>query len=206
MNNLKSGPISSNDLMTGLAKARKLMNKVDTGDYQKGFIDESTIVEGSDYNEKEFTVSDPEGLIDIPQEKSRFKVIGETSAERIQNSKLPDAIKKAMMDTPIPQIALTDTIDMEFVKGAKRIMENEGMITTKPKQQSKPIISGNSDIVNIITPIIENIVRKTVTEILDKKLNQLLTAQKTMSINENLVIKAGNSVFTGKITNVKSGK
>ena len=205
MNNLKSGPISSNDLMTGLAKARKLMNKVDTGDYQKGFIDESTIVEGSDYSGKEFTMSDPDGLIDIPQEKTRFKVIGETSEEKIQNSRLPDAIKNAMIKTPIPQISLNDTIDMEFVKGAKRIMENEGMIT-RPKTQSKQVTSSNPEMVNILTPIIENIVRKTVTEILDKKLDQLLTAQKTMSINENLVIKAGNSVFTGKITGVKSGK
>jgi hypothetical protein len=57
-----------------------------------------------------------------------------------------------------------------------------------------------------LTPLIENIVRKTVTEILDSKLNQILTAQQTLSINENLVLKVGDSIFKGKITGVNKSK
>jgi molybdopterin-binding protein len=60
--------------------------------------------------------------------------------------------------------------------------------------------------INQLKPIIENIVRKTVTEILDTKLNQILTAQQTLSINENLVLKVGDSVFKGKITGVNKSK
>ncbi len=42
------------------------------------------------------------------------------------------------------------------------------------------IESYTSDLVKQLTPIIENIVRKTVVEIMDSKLNQILTAQQTM--------------------------
>ncbi len=38
------------------------------------------------------------------------------------------------------------------------------------------------------------------------KLNQILTAQQTMSINENLVLKVGDSIFKGKITGVNKSK
>ena len=118
-------------------------------------------------------------------------------------SKLPDAIKRAMIDNPIPQINLTDSLDMNFVEKTKRLMESEG-VSTKKQVNKQPNNSSynNSDLV----PLIENIVRKTVTEILDAKLTQILTAQQTLSINENLVLKVGDSIFKGKITGVNKSK
>jgi hypothetical protein len=50
--------------------------------------------------------------------------------------------------------------------------------------------------------IIENCIRK----ILDEKLTQILNAQEAIAINENLVIKVGESLFSGKITKVKTSK
>ena len=55
---------------------------------------------------------------------------------------------------------------------------------------------------NAITMLIENTVRK----VLDEKLNQILTAQQTATINENLVLKVGDSIFKGKITGVNKAK
>ena len=203
---LKSGPISANELMAGLAKAKKLLNKVETGDYQKGQINQTDLLD------EEYMVSDPEERLEMNVQndnpRSKFKVVGEQNVDKIQNSRLPDVIKKAMMENPIRQISLTDTIDMDFVKGAMRLMEQEGYggkTTPKPTQVRQPnpsSVSNNSDLI----PLIENIVRKTVTEILDKKLDQLLMAQKTMSINESLVLKVGDSIFRGKITGVNKAK
>jgi hypothetical protein len=109
-----------------------------------------------------------------------------------------------MIENPIPQISLTDSLDINFVEKTKRLMESEGVSTKKStnKQQSSSPSYNSSDLV----PIIENIVRKTVTEILDAKLNQILTAQQTLSINENLVLKVGDSIFKGKITGVNKSK
>ena len=84
-------------------------------------------------------------------------------------------------------------------------MEAEGVTSKKSTQQRSPQ-GDTSDLVKQLTPIIENIVRKTVVEIMDSKLNQILTAQQTMSINENLVLKVGDSVFKGKITGVNKSK
>ena len=64
----------------------------------------------------------------------------------------------------------------------------------------------SNDLIQQLTPIIENIVRKTIDDVMDRKLTQILTAQQTMSLNENLVLKVGDSIFKGKITGVNKAK
>jgi hypothetical protein len=137
----------------------------------------------------------------IPVSSSAKKPVGAVNPEKINSSKLPDAIKKAMIENPIPQISLNDTIDMDFVAKTKRLMEQD-----EPKQSKQVQQINSKDLETRLTPIIENIIRKTLDEIVDKKLTQILTAYQTASINENLVLKVGNSIFHGKITNVKSSK
>ena len=85
-------------------------------------------------------------------------------------------------------------------------MENEGVGKKTSKQSSQSHQSNSGDLVKELTPLIENIVRKTVMEVMDSKLNQILTAQQTLSINENLVLKVGDSIFKGKITGVNKSK
>jgi hypothetical protein len=100
------------------------------------------------------------------------------------------------------QISLNDTLDMDFIKGAKRLMEQEG-VATRPSAQPKQTIVNNSSIdMKAIAVIIENTVRK----VMDEKLTQILSAQQTQSINENLVLKVGDSIFKGKITGVNKAK
>jgi hypothetical protein len=156
--------------------------------------------------------SNPEEIMEMQNNQmSATRQIPAPTVDKIQNSKLPDAIKKAMIENPIPQISLNDSLDMNFVKNAKRLMEQEG-VTSKKSGSSNQIIktylseSNTSDIAEKLTPIIENIIRKTLDEIVDRKLNQILTAHQTASINENLVLKVGDSVFKGKITGVNKSK
>jgi hypothetical protein len=188
------GVISQNDLMMKLVQAKKVMNKVETGSFERGNVNETVLR------------SDPEELSAQynQQPQVRQQEYQQSNVNRIMESKLPDAIKKAMIENPINQISLTDSLDLNFVEKTKRLMESEGVSTKKStnKQQSSSPSYNSSDLV----PIIENIVRKTVTEILDAKLNQILTAQQTLSINENLVLKVGDSIFKGKITGVNKSK
>jgi hypothetical protein len=193
MSQLNSGPISANDLMSKLVKAKKVMNKVDSGNYEKGNINENMLTaEPSD-----------DGYYQDAPPVQNTRPVGTPTPDRIQNSKLPDAIKKAMMENPIPQISLNDTLDMDFVKGAKRLMEQEGVSTKKQSSQpqKQQSVGGNIDM-NSIAVLIENTVRK----VMDEKLNQILSAQQTQSINENLVLKVGDSIFKGKITGVNKSK
>jgi hypothetical protein len=188
------GSISQNDLMKKLVQAKKVMNKVDGGDYERGHVNESLLL------------SSPEDAMNNTEYQSNpTRPMGSPSIDRIQNSKLPDAIKKAMIESPIQQmnqISLNDTLDMDFIKGAKRLMEQEG-VATRPSAQPKQTIVNNSSIdMKAIAVIIENTVRK----VMDEKLTQILSAQQTQSINENLVLKVGDSIFRGKITGVNKAK
>jgi hypothetical protein len=188
------GVISQNDLMMKLVQAKKVMNKVETGSFERGNVNETVLR------------SDPEELSAQynQQPQVRQQEYQQSNVNKIMESKLPDAIKKAMIENPINQISLTDSLDLNFVEKTKRLMESEGVSTKKsPSKQQSSSPSYNS---NDLIPIIENIVRKTVTEILDAKLNQILTAQQTLSINENLVLKVGDSIFKGKITGVNKSK
>ena len=189
----QQGVISSNVLMHKLVQAKKVMNKVDGGNYQRGQVDESILR------------SAPEDVMNNTQMQSNpssQRPVSTPNVNQIQNSKLPEAIKRAMIENPIPQISLNDTLDMDFVKGAKRLMEQEG-VSTKPSQskQTNTNIGSNIDM-NAIAVLIENTVRK----VMDEKLNQILTASQTSSINENLVLKVGDSIFKGKITGVNKAK
>ncbi len=198
MSKLNNGPISSNDLMSKLVQAKKLMNKVDTGDFERGNIDESKLMtpsNDSDYLSESYEQNQPQ---------VNTRPVGTPTADRIQQSKLPDAIKKAMIENPIPQISLSDSLDMDFVKGAKRLMEQEGVQPKQTQKKQSPQPTGNASGVNMnaLATLIENTVRK----VMDEKLSQILTAQQTSTINENLVLKVGDSIFKGKITGVNKAK
>jgi len=192
MSKLNNGPISSNDLMQRLVQAKKVMNKVDSGNFERGQVNENILL------------SDPDELVEQDFKPSPVKNVPAPSLDRIQQSKLPDAIKKAMIENPISQISLNDTLDMDFVKSARRLMEQEGVAPKSSSKQQKTtstVVQSNIDM-NAIAVLIENTVRK----VMDEKLNQLLTAQQTASINENLVLKVGDSIFKGKITGVNKSK
>jgi len=208
-----TGVISANDLMQRLVNAKKIINKVESGDYERGNIDENILR------------SNPEQLAmsmmgQAPPPRNMMPPTGPPNAQRIRESRLPDVIKQAMIDHPIEQadqISLVDSLDMNFVANTKRLMENDGVGTKRKKeiqsfasqrqapvreQQQQPQQQSFSQPQNFdmsaITVLIENTIRK----VLDEKLTQILSAQQTMSINENLVLKVGDSIFKGKITGV----
>jgi hypothetical protein len=202
-----NGVISPTDLMAKLAKAKKVMNQVERGNYKPGKMNESISRSDDDY---EFDMDNTP----IYDQTERLTENTNTNygqqpldINKINQSRLPDAIKRAMIEKPIiqPDISLSDGLDMNIIKGAKRIMEQDNPSPRKKPltEQTRPqpqVVTG--DLIKTITPIIENIIRK----VMDEKLTQLLTAQKTQSINENLVLKVGDSIFKGKITGVQSSK
>jgi len=189
------GVISSNDLMNRLVQAKKVMNKVDSGNFEKGNVNE-TILRSA----PEDVANLVQDYQPIPPAVNRGNV---ANVDKINNSKLPDVIKKAMIENPIPQITLNDNINMDFIQGAKKLMEKEGLSKKSvPKQQVASQQSYSNVDMNSLSTLIENTIRK----VLDEKLNQILTAQQTATINENLVLKVGDSIFKGKITGVNKAK
>lgn len=195
--------ITADELAQRLVNSKKVMHKVDTDTYKRGNINEDLIIDATEpqFNENPLLPQN-ENITGTP-----IKAKQTMNADRINQSKLPDAIKQAMIEHPIPQITLEDNLDMNIAARAKKLMEKEGL-TNKPSGTSTPskVSLNASDLERTLTPIIENIIRKTLDSIVETKLNQILMAQQTASLNENLVIKVGDSIFGGKITKVKSSK
>jgi len=175
------------------------MNKVDSGNYSKGNIDESIIG------------SDPEELMRSQSPKTETQqsrpVQAPINEDKINSSKLPDAIKRAMIENPIPQISLNDSLDMDFIEGAKKLMVKEGLASKQPNQPTQQRTNVTPNQFNgDIAAIIRETIKDTLEEIVDRKLELILNASKTASINENLVLKVGDSIFKGKITGVNKAK
>jgi len=194
-----TGTINENDLMRKLVNAKKVMNVVDGGNYSKGNIDPTSLVQESN------------AVSEVPQTKNVTRNVASNvvNEDKIRNSKLPDSIKEAMIKNPIPtmeQISLSDGLDMSFVEGAKKLMEREGLTKKQPIQQQpvikQQITESNTDLKSLIRETIKD----TLEEIVDRKLDLILSASKTASINENLVLKVGDSIFKGKITGVNKAK
>lgn len=199
-NSLKAGPISETDLMMKLVNAKKIMNMED----------------GQPIDSKPKSLESLRESAQPQQPKIKPVNNGKVDVDRINNSKLPEAIKNAMIENPIPTISLNETVDMSFLDGAKRLFEREGLSTKQPiseSKQRKPIPQSyetssvnNDSLVSMLTPIIENIIRKSIDEIVEKKIDKLLSINQSVAINENLVLKVGDSVFKGKITGVNKPK
>jgi hypothetical protein len=196
---LNTKPISPTDLMSKLVNAKKVMTKVDGGDYTTGNIDESVL---------QRSTSD---LVSEPGTRPSTRNVASNvvNEDKINSSKLPDSIKQAMINNPIPtmdQISLGDGLDMDLLKGAKKLMEREGMSTPKKSvPNTKQVISEGTNNLDIQS-LIKETIKDTLEEIVDRKLELILTASKTASINETLVLKVGDSIFKGKITGVNKSK
>lgn len=205
---LKEGPISEDQLIQNLVKAKQVMSKVSDGDYEKGNINEDALVDDNEsYNVGQQLLQNE---VEVAPDASTMQNLPTVTEEKIDNSNLPSAIKEAMKKHPIQQIKLDDSLNMDFVQKTKKIMEQEGVSTSRQSQRrtqpSNNVTINESNLTTMLTPIIENIIRKTLDDIVDSKLNQILTAHKTATINENLVLKVGESIFQGKITNVSKTK
>ena len=102
------GVLSQNDLMQRLVQAKKVLNKVETGDFERGNVNE------------EILRSNPEDIQDVPNNTVRQPQT--SNIQKIQDSKLPEAIKRAMIENPIPQISLSDSLDLNFIEKTKKLI------------------------------------------------------------------------------------
>jgi hypothetical protein len=127
---------------------------------------------------------------------------GPMTSDRILGSKLPDEIKKLMMEHPIQQPTMgvgSGTLSNELVEKASRLMNTnaKGELTEnrqpQRQQQSQTTTGINAN-------EIRDIVRETVQDVLRE--NGLLTESETKS-NEVFKFRVGQHIFEGKLVRVK---
>ena len=141
-------------------------------------------------------------LSNVPRENT--KPVGVPTVDAIKNSKLPDEIKRLMMEHPIgqPQQQPT-TISDELIEKAARLMKQNGggymPESAKPKQttqqQSQP--SSNSG-------IDYKLIQKMINEAVNNALKENgLVVESSEKSNEVFNFKVGKHIFEGKVTKIK---
>jgi hypothetical protein len=139
-------------------------------------------------------------LSNIPRENT--KPVGVPTVDAIKNSKLPDEIKRLMMEHPIgqPQQQPT-TISNDLIERATRLMNvnKEGYVSesAKPKQTS---VSTPQQSNGIDYKLIKKMINEAVNEAL--KENGLIVESSEKS-NEVFNFKVGKHIFEGKVTKIK---
>lgn len=116
--------------------------------------------------------------------------------DRIMNSKLPDSIKKLMMEHPIQQPQqYQPTISDDIIEKASRLMgtNKQPVVEDRTVSQSNPSIG-------LTANDIKKIVRETIEEVLTE--NGLMV-ESTQKSSETMTIKVGKHIFEGKINKVK---
>ena len=191
---------SEQDLINKLMISKKIMEKHNE-------IGRGSVTQPTSFNTPQVDEFQPvSGNYNIPQEflsenevKIQSNVSQGSSEERIKNSKLPDEIKRLMLEHPIEQPTSYNgsaTLSNELVEKASRLMgtnQTQTQKSTSPQKTQTVNTSINYDEVR-------NIVRETVEDVL--KENGLLVESTTRS-NEAFKFRVGNHIFEGKVTNIK---
>jgi hypothetical protein len=199
-------------LMEKLALSKAIMDKADgikSSNSMNGGLPPTSLqqfdVPNAKYNiPSEFLQEGPSQqtpyLSSVPRENT--KPVGNPTVDAIKNSKLPDEIKRLMMEHPIgqPQQQPT-TISNELIEKASRLMKDNSNNyipdSAKPKQvQTQPTPSvGNIDY---------NVIQKMITEAVNNALKENgLLMESSEKSNELFTFKVGKHVFEGKVTKIK---
>ena len=141
-------------------------------------------------------------LSNIPRENT--KPVGVPTVDAIKNSKLPDEIKRLMMEHPIgqPQQQPT-TISNELIEKASRLMKQNsgGYIpeSAKPKQTTQQQPQSNSN-----GGIDYKLIQKMINEAVNNALKENgLVVESSEKSNEVFNFKVGKHIFEGKVTKIK---
>jgi hypothetical protein len=182
------------DLMQKLALSKAIMdkhNEIPRGQNQVN----TESVRVQDFNTPEAKYNIPGNLLS-EQPIENTKRVGTPSSDAIVKSKLPDAIKKLMIENPIqspqqPSPVLSD----ELVEKASRLMNKPEKIQNIQKSQT---VQSSLDM-NQIAVIIKQAVNEALTE-------KGLIYENEEKSNDLFSFRVGSHVFEGKITKVKKVK
>ena len=192
---------SEQDLIQKLMISKKIMEKHNdmgrNGIQSSGGMS-SPMVE--DYQPIQATYNLPQEFLS-EQEVAKPINNGPMTTDRILGSKLPDEIKKLMMEHPIQQPTMgagSGTLSNELVEKASRLMNTNAkgeLLENKQPQQQR-----QQSNVGVDANVIRDIVRETVQDVLRE--NGLLTESETKS-NEVFKFRVGQHIFEGKLIRVK---
>lgn len=198
------------DLLSKLAISKAIMDKhnsigrgnMGTGNYNTqttNYDIETPIIE--EFNSPSPKYNIPQELIE--ETRPRETKTTPPTKDEILNSKLPDEIKRLMIENPIvptnPMMSSGPALSNELVEKATKLM---GVKKDNINEQTKPKqISQNHNIID------NKEMRKMMKEVVQEVLKENgLIVESNDTTNESMVIKVGQHIFEGRISRIKKIK
>lgn len=208
---------TAEELMQRLAVSKKIMDRQSTikrGDLPQ-HINTTPMIE---------SFETPQATYNLPQEflseqeqtqpRSNFDPTKPIEQTKILNSKLPDEIKKLMIEQPIvqPSSMGSSTISDDIIEGAQRLMKmdrpnvSQANVKSQPKTQQQPTTNTSFNL-NEMKTMIRDVIRDTVRDVIREELEVAgLISETTENANETIQFKVGKHVFMGKVTKIQKLK
>ena len=202
---------SETDLLNKLMISKKIMEK--HNDIGRGQARNTSYDQDSYSTPMLESYEAPAAKYNIPQEfmQEQQRPVAQTNSnlpmeDRITNSKLPDEIKRLMLEHPIQQptmgMASGAVLSEDLVEKASRLMNNGGLDNRVQESKSRPQPQRSQQVVNQSFDIneIKEIVRETVQDVLYE--NGLLV-ESTKDSTEMFKFRVGQHIFEGKVLKVR---
>ena len=199
----------SSNLMEKLAISKKIMEKHNgTPRVQGGSLPMEDNPNASYNIPQDMLQQPPQQQQTISQPSMSNEPVTENA---IKNSKLPDAIKRLMLDNPIAQPQSNGPVlSNDIIEGAARLMKNNS--TPQPNelvntQQPLKEVSSSTSLNNDLKQMIRDVVRDTVRDVVREELKSSgMVTEGNQKVNETLSLRVGKHVFEGKVLKVKKVK
>jgi hypothetical protein len=200
-------------LQQSLINAKKVMNKVDSGSVPSGNM---SLPQG---NINEALTQIPQNIPQLPNVDTDMSLArkdmspkSNMTEDRINNSKLPDAIKKLMISNPIPDVPMGSSMGLtdEFIGGVKEAMNKQDIPTSSHRLEETitesitPTSTKNKMTKTSLKSIIKESVKELIDDAVDTKINESVNMK--TDTNENFSFRVGDKIFYGKITSTKQVK
>jgi hypothetical protein len=190
-------------LLEKLVVAKKIMDK--SNDIQRGSVGGNIRTTVESYEPVNASYNIPQEFL-AEQPKPKQVPNNMNSKERILSSKLPDEIKKLMIEHPIeqPRTSGTETIlSDELVEAASRLMKTDASgkqvrQTVQRQPQGQNVSESVLDISNLRS-MLKDVVKEVLSE-------QGVITESTQKTKEQITFRVGQHVFEGVITKIKKVK
>jgi hypothetical protein len=199
------------DLMQKLAISKKIMDA--HNGINRGTATPSTpTVENYEVSNASYNIPQ-EYMGEVTQQKQNFDPSQPLDESRIKNSKLPDEIKRLMIEQPIVQPSSMNggsVISNDIIEGAQRLMGMNTNTTSTQPEPSKNLTTKQPTSnfnMNEMKSMIRDVVRDTVRDVIREELKDAgMLVESTSKSNDTIQFKVGNHLFVGKVTTVKKLK
>jgi len=196
--------------MEKLAVSKKIMEKHNTTPRANGGTLPMADNSNASYNIPQDMLQQPpqQQQPNIPTPSMSNEPVTENA---IKNSKLPDDIKRLMLENPITQPQSNGpALSNDIIEGAARLMKNNS--TPQPNelvntQQPLKEVSSSTSLNNDLKQMIRDVVRDTVRDVVREELKSSgMVTEGNQKVNETLSLRVGKHVFEGKVLKVKKVK